>query len=128
MYKISVLTAASQESSLNLIFLPLILDRSCPPWTLGRHKVRLTGPGWPGQPDPVLHFKRPRYHFCHVRPPFVRDPKPRRGPLSNAGVDVKMVGSEVVTLIVRPRVGGGGGGPGGYFQRCVTAARTGPCE
>lgn len=57
----------------------------------------------PGQLDLVSHFKKPRYHFCHVRPTIVS----HQGPLSNVGVDVKMVGSKVLTLIVRPRVGGG---------------------
>ncbi|CAB1454157.1 unnamed protein product [Pleuronectes platessa] len=57
-----------------------------------------------GRPDPVLHIKKPRCHFCHVRVPHCEGLRAHRGPLSSVGVDVKTVGSEVVTLFVRPRV------------------------
>lgn len=73
----------------------------------------------------VLHFKQLRYCFCHARPPIVRGSGATGGHCQTWGVDVKMVGSEVVTLIVRQRVGGG---PRGCFQPCVSAVRTGPRE
>lgn len=83
----------------------LILTPAC-----GWQKVRLM------QPDLVWHFKKPCYHFCH-RHIATTAHCPRlyghRGPLSNVGVDVKMVGSKVVTPIVQPGVGGG---PRGYFS------------
>lgn len=89
------MNAASQESSLNLvIFLLLTPDRLWP-----------RPP--PGRPDLVLHFKKPPYHFCHARLPIVSHSGATGGPLWIVGVDVKMVGSEVLTLIVRLRVGGG---------------------
>lgn len=71
-----------------------------------------------GQPDFTLPpLSRASSHYEHLQGP--------RGPLSNAGVDVKMVGREVLTLIVQTRLGGG---PRGSFQQCVTAVRTGACE
>lgn len=42
----------------------------------GCQKVRLMQPG---RPDLVLHFKKPRYHCCHARPPIVRDSGPTGG-------------------------------------------------
>lgn len=61
----------------------------------------------PGRADLPVHFKEPRFHFCHVRWPFVRGSGGQRGPLSNEGVDVKMVGRDVVTLIVSAEGGRG---------------------